>query len=484
MFVSPDTVFTKEMLEQMTGSLRGAPMYMPSPEPAQRPRPIAVAAVKMAQIAPRSPTVALDVLGQQRFEILDALGLSGEKRSIARRLKTMDEREIDELVYANADLAKATVDRLLEEADAADRPTTLWAEPVDVARLIGATLLFADRYLVRDPVMAEVFDGRLRPERLAPALAQLARLRPLIEAGVIVPVPEEVAVAATDRLTMEVTEADLRRPELVVWVQSQIVVDGPTARSVIFLAARDDLGRGPGLFFVHGLIDPASVGKDGTFAMHALHPYDPSFDYEPWIAQCRRQGAAKLIQEMNRELTIAAAFGGHFVTRAPFRARYLQRRLGEVDAPGATVWADVPLLPELAPKDLAPILRLDETVEALRREMRRAFRHVDGSDPDRAYNAAVDLVEDLEAATVELEAEIRRKRAWNLLLPGGVSSGSVALAAATGSWGFASALLGAAAGIAGYGEHVQGRRRNAAFAFVLARRRLGRPTRGRVKANR
>jgi hypothetical protein len=68
-----------------------------------------------------------------------------------------------------------------------------------------------------------------------------------------------------------------------------------------------------------------------------------------------------------------------------------------------------------------------------------------------------------EAAGVELEAEIRGKRTWNLLLPGCLSSGSVALAAATGSWGFASALLSAAAGIAGYGEHALGRRRNAAF---------------------
>ncbi len=46
--------------------------------------------------------------------------------------------------------------------------------------------------------------------------------------------------------------------------------------------------------------------------------------------------------------------------------------------------------------------------------MRRAFRHDDGSDPDSAYGAAVDLVDDLEAATVELNAEIGRKRAWNL----------------------------------------------------------------------
>lgn len=475
LYLSPDTVVPHDVLDEMLAQLRGAAIRMPSPQPEQRPQTVALAAIEMSKIPPREPTVALDVLGQQRFAILDALGLRGDAAMIERQLAAMKEADVQALLYGTADIAKATVDRLLRHGGDESAPTTLWAEAVDVPRLIGETLLFAEVYLVRDPVMAALFAGELRPDKLAPALAELVRLRPLIELGLVVPVPEELATTVTNDVTVRATEDDLRDRALVDWVLSQLVVDGPTARSVIFLSARDDLERGPGMFFIHALIDPKTVGDDGTFGMHALHPYDPEFDYGPWIAQCRRQTAAKLIQDMNRELAIAAAFGGRFVTRAPFRARLLQRRGRGIDPPAATVWVDVPLLPELQPKDLAAIVRTEDAVAALRHEMRRTFRRVDANDAAHAYETAVDLVEDLEHATDELEAQIRNDRKWSAVIgSAGLGSGSVALAATQGPWGLASQFLGAAAGVASYVGKVKERKRQAAFAFVMARRRLAR----------
>src|SRR5690349_13632137 len=100
--------------------------------------------------------------------------------------------------------------------------------------------------------------------------------------------------------------------------------------------------------------------------------------------------------------------------------------------------------------------------------MRRAFASVEGA---RGYAAAADLVADLEQATATLERQIRRERAWTLLVPAGAAAGSAAIAAASGdAWAVAGSLVGSV-GLAQYVNSFNARRGNAAFAFVLARRR-------------
>ena len=289
--------------------------------------------------------------------------------------------------------------------------------------------------------------------------------------------PDGVATVLTNEVVVTATNADLKRRDLTKWVMSQLVIDGPTARSVAFVSARDDLGRGPGMFYLHANIDSSKI-HSGVFGFEALHGYDAEFDYQPWLDQIRRQTAAALVQDVNRELAIADAFGASFVTRAPFRARLLNRRGQSIGAPGATVWADVPLLPQLAAKDLVAISRSDETVEALRAEMRRAFRFVEG---DQAYEAAVGFVDDLNEATAALERQIRRERSWTLVLPAGALAGSAAIAVSGGAAAVAGALVGGL-GLAQYLNSVKARRTNAAFAFVLAKRRSKGKKTGKVKA--
>jgi hypothetical protein len=112
-----------------------------------------------------------------------------------------------------------------------------------------------------------------------------------------------------------------------------------------------------------------------------------------------------------------------------------------------------------------------------------AFDRIDGADANHAYQTAVDLVEDLEHATDELEAQMRNERKWSTLIgTAGLGAGSVALAVTQGPWGFASQFLGAATGLASYVGNMQARKREAAFAFVMARRRLARRTRHNLRA--
>jgi hypothetical protein len=58
----------------------------------------------------------------------------------------------------------------------------------------------------------------------------------------------------------------------------------------------------------------------------------------------------------------------------------------------------------------------------------------------------------------------------------------VALAVTQAPWGFASQFVGAATGLASYVGNMQARKRQAAFAFVTARRPLAWRTRHNLRA--
>jgi hypothetical protein len=429
-------------------------------------------AVRIASAPPREPSVALDQLGRLRFEMLDHLGLS-DLATLSRRLRGFTADDVESLLQWAVDFAKATLDRLLEQAAQDDRETVIWAEPHDIRRLVGQTLLFGDRYLAPDLIFAELLAGS-EPEKLEKPLRELVALRPLVEAGIVVPVPADLATVVTSESVFEATEADLRRDDLVEWVMSELVVDGPTARSVALVGARDDIRPGHNLLYFHSLVDPSTLDDDGHFEMRALHPYDPAFNYAPWLAQCRRQAAAQLVQEVNREVATAMAFGGTFVTRAPFRARLLAKRGVPIGPPAATVWADVPLLPELEAADLVALSKSTETIEALRAETRKAFRRVEAGE---IIAAAGDLVEDLERATAALQRQIRRERAWLAMVPAGAATGSLVVSTTSNAAAVAGSALGAVGGIAQYIGAVKARAAHPAFALIMARRRLNRTRR-------
>jgi hypothetical protein len=221
--------------------------------------------------------------------------------------------------------------------------------------------------------------------------------------------------------------------------------------------------------YFHSHIDPGALDESRRLVhTQFLGDYRPDFDYGPWIAQTRRQVVAGLVQECNRSIAVAQTFGGHAVTRAPFRARLLHRKsAAPADPASALLWADVPWLPHTPPRRLAEIASQDDAVEALRARTRRAFDRVRG---DQFASAAESLAGELDEAARELEHEIRTTRSWALVRPTPFLALSVALGATTGPVGALSALAGVVGSTLPVAGQLRAQRRHPAFALVMAKR--------------
>ncbi len=189
----------------------------------------------------------------------------------------------------------------------------------------------------------------------------------------------QAARAAVAGVAWQATETDLADHELVAWLKIQMVVEGPTAGEALSARIRDEPHAER--FLLYGRIDPDSVDDDQhTFRTSMLNPYDPSFDYSEWIDQSMRQTAARLLQDINLNLTIGEVLGGYYLMRAPLRARLLERRGDPTHSPRSSlVWAEVPILSTAPPSAIAAVAQDDETVAGVRASVRHAFRGVNGA---------------------------------------------------------------------------------------------------------
>jgi hypothetical protein len=465
-WIAPQTRLSWDAVRSMA-DVADVPISMPSPKPAQRAPLVHPVAVEVADVQARRPTVPLPEIGRLRFEMLAALGLADPERVAARTAK-LTVQDLDELAYGVLDIAKASVDRLLEQAAARSAPVVLWADHNAATEVIGRTLLWADHYLVPDILADELLRSRMRPPDVERSVRQLLAIRPLIELGVVVPVPRDFATVLSARATHEATEADLQRQDLVSWVDRQLLVEGPTAREALIIGARDDVRRGGNIVGLHAFVEPSSLDdQTGTFQSRLLSSYRPDFDYGPWVEQSRRQAVAKLVQEVNRSVAVAETFGGHAVTRAPFRARLLRQKDLEPDPASAMVWAEVPWLPDASAGLLAQVASEDAAVEALRARTRRAFDRAGGGDlPASAHS----LIAELDEAARQLEKDIRTTRSWSLLRPAPFMALSVALGATTGPVGAVAALAGAVGSALPAVGQLREQRRRPAYALVMAKR--------------
>jgi hypothetical protein len=421
----------------------------------------------LAELPRRQPTVDQREIGRLRFEMLDGLGL-GDPDSLSARVAGISTADLESLAYGVLDLAKASVDRLLEDSSSATPSVVLWAEHDAVAEVLGRTLLWADHYLVRDPLADALLTSRLRSHDIEQGIRKLLDVRSLTELGVVVPVPSDLATTVSATPTHDATEADLRHVDLVSWVDQQLMVEGPTAREALIISARDDLPLGGDRLYFHAHIGPESLDEEShTLHTRLLGDYRPGFDYGPWIAQSRQQVVADLIQATNRSISVAETFGGHAVTRAPFRARLLQQKNVEQDPTSALVWAEVPWLPEASPHQLAQIAAEDDAVEALRARARRAFGRAGGGD---LATVAESLAGELEEAARQLEGEMRNTRSWALLRPAPLLALSVGLGVTIGPVGAISALAGAVAATLPAVGGIRQQRKHPAYALVMAKR--------------
>ncbi|GIJ08385.1 SEC-C domain-containing protein [Micromonospora andamanensis] len=432
----------------------GVPFTMPTGRP--EARPVEVPPDIQALLAAPTPatTLPLSVLGKHRFDLYDHT-----------------ERDRDALAESVAGIAVAVMDALTALSHLPEpRPTVLWNDEVDPGRLVGQTLLFADHVCVPDRVFAALVSGR-DDDTVREAISEQRQLRPLIEAGLVVPVPKALGVAAQATAVNNLTERDLRRRDLTNWVRTQLLVEGPTAREAMFITALDDHERWPHMWMYSRHIQ-VQTGPDGETILTSrlFGTYDPTHDYGPWREQNLDKAVGAYLRRANERLVTGEVFTAGYLTTSPFQARLLARKGTLPDQPAhAAVWADIPILPAADPATLARAAAEEEAVEDLRHKVRSAMRGA--RDLGTRADALTGLGQDLAHAGRQLERTIRTERRWNAIAPaiGGIAT--IALGAAGGPAAITAGALGAATALTPYFATRANRRRNAAYLFYLASRR-------------
>lgn len=469
LWLAPDTIVDVEALE--SGAV-GAPLYLPGDRPRPRPEPIHRTTAELAA-APSKTTVPPSELAVMREEILASFGLTAPDKVVGR-VAELSQTDLTELRYGILELARATFDRLVEDDASPNPPSVVRAERIPAAELIGRTMLWADHYVVPDELAEALTLDEPDRDAVSRAIHGWLHVRELATLGLVVPVFDSLVVALTSDAVAGQTQAALDDADILGWVERQIVVEGPTAREVIFLEARDDLDRYPH-FFLYARIDPDSLTEStdggGTFGSWMLQPYDPEHDYGPWIAQERSNVASRMVQEVMRETTVSDAVGSTYVTNSLFRARLLDR-LGRSTGVGAALWADVPSLPDADPTLIARIAAEDNSVEALRRTVGRTFQAVEAASGAAQVAAVRDLVSEIEGRTHELEATIRSGRRWDRVQAGAAGSAVALGGVAGGLLGAAGAALAGVGLLSSAGRREETQRRTDAYVFWLAERSL------------
>ncbi|WP_245155991.1 hypothetical protein [Nocardioides sp. 503] len=400
--------------------------------------------------------------------------LGGLRVEVLRRLAGLPASEdppSDQIIQAVYRLAAETVRTVAQLVRQTPRPAMLWNQELDVAQFLGRTLLLADHVLYPD----HVFDS-LRREPSARQLKEDATSElmnaELLASGIAIPVPAGVAMATQGRAAQELTAGDLKTPELVAWVHSQLIVEGPTAREALFVRAADDLAQDAANFWLHGHIDRGSMDHEtGRFKTSMLQPYDPGFDYEPWINQVKNSAIGALVQRTHERIVAADVFGAEYVSASLFEARLLRtrERTARIGPAQAALWADIPELTTMRGPDLAKLLTNEGAIEDLRRQVRAALKtaRTDAENID----AITELTHQLEAASLNLQKRSRTDLAWKAVIPGGLSAASMVLGTVTGGLVAASGgALGALATLAPFLGDRMNTRRDAAYLFVAARR--------------
>jgi len=463
-WISPTTKLARGALVAPT---HGVPITIQEDRPVAGPLYVPRYAEAMAKVdMPGGPT-SLQETGRHRYDVLTDYGLD-EPTTLGSQLDALPDDALADVADELAKAGRWTLDLLASNAAAADPRSVLWTDQADVPAMVGQTVLWADHYLTHDGLLDEFLEQETPDRaRLLDHLTRALATRPLVEGGLVVPVPTGAAVLQVADLIGQSTERSLTDPRLVQWVDQQLVIEGPTAREVVFVSARDDNEQG---FYTHAKGD--GVRDDGSFEMALLQPYDPSFDYSPWISTVRKQYVARLTQSLNTDLVVAGLFGGEYVTRTPFRARLASRTgTSTSSGPSALLGVDVPWLPEADVSTLAKLAAEDEAVADLRRLVAKAIRR--SRSREHAVEELQSLIDEIaEEAAGPLSRRIQRDMIWRKAVPGVCAAGTVMLGATAGPLG---ALAGAALGAGMWAgpalaDHQQARA-NAPFVFWLASRK-------------
>lgn len=460
MFLSPSTSVAMDAL--MESMPEGVPLTMPAAGPEPKSISYTNWDAELARgLGGADEALSVEALGGLRIEVLRRLA----------GLPPSDDAPPDDIVEAVFRLTAETVRTVARLAQQTPRPAMLWNQELDVAPFLCRTLLLADHVLYPDRLF-QALRGNPTLRRLKEdAASQLANAE-LLASGIAIPVPGGVAMAAQGPAVQKLTAADLDVPMLVAWVRSQLIVEGPTAREALFVRAADDLAHEAANFWLHGHIDRSSLDiQTGRFNTMMLQPYDPEFDYEPWISQVKDSAVGAFVQRTNERLIAADVFGAEYVSASLFEARLLRTRdrSAQIGHAQAALWADIPELITLRSPDLAKLLKNEDAVEDLRRQVRASLKvaRTDGDNID----AITELTHQLEAASHKIQKAAVTDLGWQAVIPGGLSGATMVVGGITGGLaGVGVSAIGAIAALAPYLSTRLNRRRDAAYLFVAARR--------------
>lgn len=436
----------------------GTPIMAPSSAP--EPKQVHYSELERLAAYTKHEGEALEpgALGRLRVEALTEISRNPDNDSAASDSQL-------EGVFRLAVLTLQTVDSLTDKP--ADR-TLLWNDQLEADVFLSRTLLLADHVFVPD-LLLEAASNEPTSRSLAEAARKLLEHKNLLAAGVVIPVPNGVARAVRGNSVLERTAEDLSRQEIVDFIRSQLILEGPTAREVIFATARDDLEVFSKMWF-YGRIDPNRIGEARTFGVMMLNAYERDYDYSAWIHKVRNDAVSYYTQRTNERLVSADLFGAQYVSASPFEARLLQRRRA---APArhpaqAAVWADVPLLGNLSSAGLASLLRNEDSIQHLRVQVRTAMMSVNEYGQDTS--AISQLTNEIESASLTLEKSIKTNRLYAGYFPAAASLAGLMVGAAGGLPGIIAAALGGFGSLMPYlGARVDSRR-DASYMYVAARK--------------
>lgn len=461
-YLSPSTSVSTNALTGMLPA--GTGFYMPPEGPT--PRSISYTNLEANLGAALSGeasdgAIQLQSLGRLRVEVLRRLA----------GLANSDAPPTDDVLNAVYQLTGHTICTVAELAKERPRRTILWNQELDLAQFLGRTLLLADHVLFPDRVFDTILRNATCRDLRQAAHRQLMN-KELLEAGIALPVPPGVALAAHGKVALDLTADDLKRTALVSWVRSQLIVEGPTAREALFVTAADELSSEIANFWLYGRILPESLDDESrSFTTAMLQPYDPSHDYEPWINQVKDSAVGALVQRTNERVVTADIYGSEYVSASLFEARLLRTRESDerIVPAQAALWADIPELTDLTSPDLTKLLRNENAVEDLRTQVRAALATA-RTDIEN-IDAITDLSHQLDAASKKLERTADTDFAWQAVIPGGLSGASMVMGGITGGlMGLSAGAIGGLATLAPYLGSRLNKRRDAAYLFVAARR--------------
>lgn len=455
--LSPDVRLARSAIRSMMPV--EAPLTLPPDGPTPRPLSATAFDRAVASSTPDDDPATAKELGRARVALLRELAV----------LPDTDAPLSDSYIAGIASFAVDAWKTATALRQLTPRRTILWNEELAVNRFIGRTLLLAEHVLYPDGLLNSL-SSQPTARRIRSIAAEELDFQHLISAGHVLPMPDGVAQFIGGDSIQEATDRALANERLVEFVRSQLVVEGPTAREVLFINAIDDIDRNSGMWF-YGHFDPSSSDEsDRTLGARMLQQYNPAHDYSAWIAQETNRSLANYVQRTERRLVVADVLGAEYVAASPFEARILQRR--GVYAPSlanTTLWADVPALANLGAKDLARMLSAEEAVEDLRARVRIAM----DAAPDfgSQISSIRAVAADIEQASRVLNRRMSTSRSLALAAPAIAGGLSLVVGSAGGIAGFAGAALGLVGAISpAIGERMN-QRREAAFLFTMPRRR-------------